>query len=438
MNRRLLAALYAIGATCALAACETSKSSTPLSPSVAGPIPGVDISAPKMLEPGSGAKIAMDKQPVTLLIENASTSGVRPLSYVFEIAVDASFDSKVFTREGVAAGEGGRTSLRLSDALQSGYTYYWRARAEDGANTGPYAAPVGFDVYAPIVLEAPTHMAPAPSSTVTSVRPSFTVANAARMGPTGAVKYLIEIADSDAFTNKVATWSVGEQATRTSLELQADLAPSKVYYWHVRAYDPTTLGPWSGTAAFATPSAPLVGPAPGPVPFPTGANDAIDLRQATILNSPRDLAAWPATATITRLDLRASGIHVEFSKKDGRGRWPDVTPPGWDGPLQYTLGMALNINGRWYASTPIEYWYGLDASGGPPSQYARNWFYDPARWAPMTYHQPAVGEIIGFFVCAGDCRNRSDSSGSPVRERSNVVLVPMPNDGGASYAFDAR
>jgi hypothetical protein len=56
----------------------------------------------------------------------------------------------------------------------------------------------------------------------------------------------------------------------------------------------------------------------------------------------------------------------------------------------------------------------------------------------MTYHQPAVGEMIGFLVCAGDCRNRTDTSGSPVRERSNVVLVPMPNDGGASYAFGPR
>ena len=53
---------------------------------------------------------------------------------------------------------------------------------------------------------------------------------------------------------------------------------------------------------------------------------------------------------------------------------------------------------------------------------------------------PAIepGRQKAFFVCAGDCRNRSDSGGSPVRERSNVVLVPMPTDGGASYSFDGR
>ena len=97
--------------------------------------------------------------------------------------------------------------------------------------------------------------------------------------------------------------------------------------------------------------------------------------------------------------------------------------------------MEMNINGQLYASAPVEYWYGLEASGGPPSQYAMNWFYDPGRWAPMTYHQPAVGETIGLFVCAGDCRNRTDGSGSPVKERTNVVAVTMPTDAGARFVF---
>src|SRR5205823_673679 len=113
------------------------KSSTPLSPNVAGPIPGVDISAPKMLEPAAGQRIPVDRQPLTLLIENAGSSGVRPITYSFEVATDANFNTKVFSRDGVTPGDGGRTSLRLQDALASGHTYFWRVRAADGANTGP-------------------------------------------------------------------------------------------------------------------------------------------------------------------------------------------------------------------------------------------------------------------------------------------------------------
>lgn len=44
--------------------------------SVAGPIPGGNISA---------QKIAIDKQSVTMLIENAFTSGVRLLTYTLDV-----------------------------------------------------------------------------------------------------------------------------------------------------------------------------------------------------------------------------------------------------------------------------------------------------------------------------------------------------------------
>jgi hypothetical protein len=389
-----------------------------------------------MLEPIPGQRIAVDRQPVTLLIENSSTNGVRPLSYSFEIATDAAFNSKVFSRDSVAPGEGGRTSLRLSDALQTGRTYFWRARALDGANESPYANAAAFDIYTPIVIDSPPPVSPGINATIDNIRPRFTFANAPRSGPVGAIMYLVEVADSDAFTNKIAQWTGAEQPNQTTLDIPVDLAYSKVYYWHVRAYDPTTLGPFSLTRAFATPPvSPNPTPGPDPNPGPSAANDAVSLSLATILNSPRDLGRWPITTAITSIDIRSNGVRVEFSKKSGPGRWPDITPPGWDGPLQYTLGMVLNHNGQWYASAPVEFWYGLDYSGGPPSQYAHNWFYDPGRWAPMTYHQPAVGEQIGFFVCAGDCRNSTDGSRSPVKERSNVVVVTMPTDGGATFRF---
>jgi len=175
---------------------------------------------------------------------------------------------------------------------------------------------------------------------------------------------------------------------------------------------------------------------PAPSPAPTGiAADMVPLTAAVIHNSPLNLASWPVTSAIRVVEIRPNGIHVEFSKQDGAGRWPDYTPPGWDGPLQYTLGMVLAIGDQLHASAPVQFWHGLSSAGGPPSQYALNWFYDPFRWAPMTYHQPAVGETIGIFACAGDCRNKPDGSGSPVKERTNTVSVVMPTDAGARYTF---
>ena len=432
MNRPLLA-IGAFLAALALTGCEASKSSNPLSPSVAGPIPGVDISAPKALEPIAGTKIPIDKQPVTLLIENALTSGVRPLTYVFEIATDTTFSNKVYVRDGIAPGPAGRTSLKLPDPLATGRTYFWRARAEDGANTGPYANAVPFDVFTPIVIEAPLPTAPTPNSTVSTLRPSFTITNARHSGPVGAITYLIEVADNDAFTNKVAAWTAGEQPNQTSFDLSTDLSYTKVYYWHVRAFDPTTVGPWSLTQAFQV----MAAPPPPPTPTPPGGGggggpapaDAINLYTAVIHNSPADVASWSPTATLTRLDLMPSGAHVEFTKQNV---WPEVVPPGWSGGIQYTLWIVLNINGTWHASGCIEFWRGLYENGGPVNQYAQNWYFDPIRWAPMTGHQPAPGEQVGFFVTSGDARNNGPNS---LRERTQVVLVSFPDGGGRSYPF---
>ena len=95
-----------------------------------------------------------------------------------------------------------------------------------------------------------------------NLRPSFTITNAPRSGPAGAITYLIELADSDSFANKAATWSVPETPSQTITASPLDLGYGKVYYWHVRAYDPTTIGPWSNTQAFQM----LVEPAPVPGP----------------------------------------------------------------------------------------------------------------------------------------------------------------------------
>ena len=51
----------------------------------------------------------------------------------------------------------------------------------------------------------------------------------------------------------------------------------------------------------------------------------------------------------------------------------------------------------------------------------------------MTFHQPEPGETIGFFVVAGDVRGFN--SNQKYQERSNVVMVPMPDSGGATYTF---
>src|SRR2546430_2888677 len=55
-------------------------------------------------------------------------------SYAFEVATDADFNNKVFSRDSVTSGDG-RTSLKLPDPLAAERIYYWRARARSEEHT---------------------------------------------------------------------------------------------------------------------------------------------------------------------------------------------------------------------------------------------------------------------------------------------------------------
>lgn len=196
----------------------------------------------------------------------------------------------------------------------------------------------------------------------------------------------------------------------------------------------TCLGPVHGTETLHKPQpqqaapAPAPAPPPPPPPAPSGPSDGLDLHSAVITGgSPQDVANWPITTQITGLDFGGNGLRIDFSKKDGPDRWPDVVPPGWDGPIQYTVWMVVNVGGRWYTSGGVEYWYGLDRSGGPPASYAYNWYYNPQVWGPLANQQPGNGQQTGFFVTAGDQRVKDAHI---VAERSNVVVLPFPSGGG--------
>lgn len=249
--------------------CELTKSENPLSPSVAGPIAGVEVSAPKVLEPAAGANISGDRQPITLLIENASSNGQRPLSYIFEVSTDSGFSNLVFTRRGVPSGEGGRTSLTLPDRLPTGRLYYWRAKADDGANAGPYSNGVPFNIFTPVAFEKPALIAPVNGVTVSDNVPDFRIANAPRVGNAVGVSYIIEVATSSSFAGLVAAWQVNEQPNQTMLTAPSGLPQGVQLFWRARAIEPTALGPWSDTQTFRTP-VPVVAPAPLPTPGPGG------------------------------------------------------------------------------------------------------------------------------------------------------------------------
>ena len=88
-----------------LVGCESAKSANPTAPSVAGPIPGVNITAPRALEPFAGQKLVFSGQPPSLLIENAGTNGARAISLEIDVATDPNFTQLVHHNENVPLGD---------------------------------------------------------------------------------------------------------------------------------------------------------------------------------------------------------------------------------------------------------------------------------------------------------------------------------------------
>jgi hypothetical protein len=262
---RCAIALAALG----FAGCETAKSANPLSPDVAGPLPGVSITAPKPLEPPVGAQVVSDGNPQTLLIENAGSSGPREIWLQVEIATDGSFQQLLHQADRVSPGAQGRTTYRLPEPLGAGHTYYWRARALDGANTGPYSAVAHFSVIQPTRIEPPTPLEP--NGNLTTNRPQFRVRNGAVSGPVGDVIYRFEIATAPdpAATVAVVTATPGSNGSTTMSV--GDFPWDRTFYWRVYATDGSTVSPFSGVLSFRTPSAPPPPPppTPGPSPAPT-------------------------------------------------------------------------------------------------------------------------------------------------------------------------
>ncbi|MDE3153499.1 MAG: hypothetical protein KGN76_00230 [Acidobacteriota bacterium] len=419
--------LVPVAVVATVAACTTAKSANPLSPSVAGPIPGVSITAPKVVSPSSGAEIAVSDQPITLKVQNATTNGVRPLYYSFDVASDSAFSHVVFSTGNVKPGTGGDTSVTLSDTLGAEQTYYWRAQALDGANTGPYMASTSFTVYTPVVINAPTPVSPTGGTTVTSTTPALVVTNATHTGPAGALTYTFQIAQDQAFSTGLVSGTVAEGTSQTQFTPASALAYSTTFYWRARAADPSHTGGWSQTESFVTPAAPTTGGGGGGTGGGgSGGGSSVpggfDLNSVQIVGGSPDIRSWQVTAQITSLSFSNGSININYTKNC---QWPSADIGG--GTLQEaTIWIFEKIGGQWYGTggerlRPCQ--TSKDLTN--PSDIATGWFYS-GQWAPMTGYVPAPGEVVGFMVTDGS--TRADNN-APVHERSGVVLVGFPANG---------
>src|SRR5579862_8947381 len=148
----------------------TTTTAAVATPAVAGVAPTVGLSsvtltAPLLATPADGAAFTFASQPVTLTVKNAATTGSAALTYSAQVANDAGFTSIAFSKDGIAAGAGGVTSITV-DPLAGAKSYFWRVRAFSGSQAGPYTKARGFSVGPQVVLQTPVLATPASGATV--------------------------------------------------------------------------------------------------------------------------------------------------------------------------------------------------------------------------------------------------------------------------------
>lgn len=431
MRLKSLTVWSALAILAATTACEKASPTRPTetgaasaaAESVTDARTGATIIAARPSSPANQSTIRWTDQPITLTVTNGITTGSTPLTYTFQVARDAGFSSIAFSVENVAAGSG-TTSVKPTQ-LAGSTTYYWRTQVNLGSASGPYSQVRSFSVGPEVVLSTPVLASPINGAQAFSPI-SLTVNNIGRSGPAGAIVYDIQVASDAGFTNLLysntnALEAAGGAGAQTAVTAPiSGLVDGQTYYWRARARDVqngiTTA--YSNTATFQAQS--------------------FNFATAKIWDNPKDVGRWPQGARITYVEYTGFSVRVDFDRREGANRWPDVTPPGWNGSLQYTLGLCRNFSGEWHCSAVVQFWAGrnLDDSA-PASRMWREWWYDGARWGPLADTVgPAEGEVVGWWVGAGDLRGRDFNQATCPRvcEVSNVQMLPFTN-GYAKYEF---
>ena len=191
--KRITEIVLLAGVTAGAVACNSTSSANPLSPHIAGPLAGVTITAPTVLEPADGAFIKVSSQPPLLVVfTNASSNSPRPFVHQLEIATVSDFSQVLFSANNIPPGPDGKASYDVPEALAP-EVYYLRVRGRDGANTGPFSNPTRVEVYTPVVLEAPTPLSPIGGETITTTKPALVVQHGSATGPVDSISYQFEI-----------------------------------------------------------------------------------------------------------------------------------------------------------------------------------------------------------------------------------------------------
>jgi len=311
------------------------------------------IAAPKPLAPANNAQVKNSDQPITLTALNAITTGGSGTTYTFEISSDSSFGAKFQTKDAVPEGANGQTSVKL-DALPASSDYFWHVRATGGGTSGVFGPVFKFTIGPAITVSAPSPIAPLTGSAVlTTVRPTFRSANAAKTGTNNPITYKFEISTSSTFASTVTSGTVSEGNGETDYIPNVDLPVNTNLFWRVTAND--------GADGIAS---------------------AASSVQIFSINPP------PSQAAV-------------LAAKLGVVLWPGVQPPGTNGHAvmgnDWNAEPLVSFSGVTFQNPPLDELQVFDLMdrGMNPGDTI-SWLHDHGYATEGVWYPDVAGGVIGF------------------------------------------
>lgn len=212
-------------------------------------VPGESLRPPVLMEPASGAIIAL--QP-TLRVGKVIHKTTATWSYDFEVAGDSGFGTLV------ASGRKAESNVSFVDftpnaALSAG-RYFWRVRSvDDHGQASDFTAAWAFEVSEPFAA-APVPLSPAPGAVINQPA-TFVLGNGPIFTGSTGTRYEVQVASTSGFATIAKTGNEWASAgSSTTVVVQTDL-PGGTYYWRARSVAqrdrdrPEIASPWTESRA---------------------------------------------------------------------------------------------------------------------------------------------------------------------------------------------
>ncbi len=161
-------------------------------------VPSVSFLTPTAQTPSNNATFNYADQPLSLRIVNSAKTGSATTTYSVEVASDAGFSNKVFTKDGIPEDPSGATAFPIA-VLSGNATYFWHSRAVVSNVPGVFSAARTLFIRPQITIQPPGIVAPANGTRAVGARPTFTANDAATPGPASTLFYNFQVATASSF-----------------------------------------------------------------------------------------------------------------------------------------------------------------------------------------------------------------------------------------------